>query len=412
MSRHTLVLGFVALFLLPALGAGEETALELFKRRITPILRSPKPSSCSECHLSGVDLKNYICDTQEDTFVSLKAAGLINSKSPDDSKLLQFIKRAPKKPTPVGEKARKQEYEAFRAWIRAAIKDPKLAAAKTDSDQLGPRVDVAVIRHARKDRVLASFEQNIWLEMGRCVSCHSPELNRKLIGRKNYTEEDVDAISWVVPRDPAATLAKLVETGNIDTDDPESSQVLTKPAGLVEHGGGPKFALGSRTDKNFRRFLIDYAAIVNGKYKDEKQLPTPAKEITVKTPQHLRIIDLPVRYGGNLLRADIYRWLDSGWSKTRWATAENPVAGKRQMWQSVVFAVAPRGSERAKSLKTDQPLPPGRYLIKIYIDRENKVKKNRDYVLGEQEFFGEVEADGTWKPGFRPPKIVHAPAKD
>lgn len=413
--RSLKVIGLACvLFVIGSLASAseDESALELFKKRITPILRSPNPSSCSECHLSGVDLKDYIGDSQEETFASLKAAGLIDMKQPDRSKLLQFIHRAPDRSTPVGKKAREQEYEAFRAWIRAAVKDPKLAAATTDSDQLGPKVPVAVIRHTRHDRVLDSFVQNIWSEMGRCVSCHSPELNRKKIGRNGFTKEDVDAISWVVPRDPAATLQKLVDTGNIDLDDPDESLVLTKPAGLEEHGGGPKFAVGSRTDKNFRRFLNDYAKVVSQGYKNEKQLPEPSKEVAMLTGQHLRVVDLPSSFGRKLLRADIYRMTDSGWSESRWATAENPIVGKRKMWQSMVVAVAPRDSKRAKEMKPNTPLPAGRYLIKIYIDRKDKTKDDRDYVLGKTEFYGQVETQGEWKAGYQPPKTIHAPVRD
>lgn len=392
--------------------AADDAALDLFKQRITPILNSPNPSSCTECHLSGVDLKNYIGKTQQQTFASLRSAGLINVEKPDQSKLLQFIQRAPSKPTPVSRKARQQEFEAFRAWIRAAVKDPQLAAAKASDDQLGLTVSVEVIRHTRQGRVIQSFVENIWLEMGRCVSCHSPELNRNKIGRNGKTKEDIDAISWVVPRNPAATLQKLVDSGNIDTDAPDESLVLTKPAGLEEHGGGPKFAVGSRTDKNFRRFLNDYAAIVNGKYEQAEQLPKPAAEVSVLTGQHLRIVDLPERLGRKLLRVDIFRKTANGWSKDRWATAENPIVGRRKMWQSMVVAVAPRESTRAKTLKPEQPLPPGQYLVKIYVDRHDKLKKNRDAELGAADFYGAVQIRGAWKVGSKPPKIVHAPARD
>ncbi len=33
-----------------------QNALEIFERRIVPIMKSPNPSSCVECHLSGVYL--------------------------------------------------------------------------------------------------------------------------------------------------------------------------------------------------------------------------------------------------------------------------------------------------------------------------------------------------------------------
>lgn len=398
--------------LLPMLAAADETpALDLFRQRITPILRSPNASSCSECHLSGVDLKDYIGETQEQTFAALRAAGLIDMEHPDKSELLQFIQRAPEEPTPVSHRVRQLEYEAFRAWIRAAVRDPKLAAAQTDVDQLGPTVPLEVIRHARHGRVVQSFVENVWSEMGRCVNCHSPELNRNKIGRNSHTKTDVDAISWVVPRDPAATLQRLVETGNIDPDNPESSPILTKPVGLDEHGGGPKFALGSRTDKNFRRFLNDYAAVVNGEYTSARELPKKPNMLAVMTGQHLRITDLPAEFDGKLLRADIYRLIGSMWSESPWATAENPIDGKRHMWQSMVFAVALRGTDRATKLKPEQPLPPGDYLVRIYVDHHDKMKQDRDYEFGEAELYGELEFGGDWRPGYQPPKIVHAPTE-
>jgi hypothetical protein len=79
------------------------------------------------------------------------------------------------------------------------------------------------------------------------------------------------------------------------------------------------------------------------------------------------------------------------------------------MWQSMIFAVAPRGSQRARQLKPKQPLPGGRYLVRIYVDRHDKTKEDRDYEMGKAEFYGQVEIHGEWKPGYKPPKIVHAP---
>lgn len=82
------------------------------------------------------------------------------------------------------------------------------------------------------------------------------------------------------------------------------------------------------------------------------------------------------------------------------------------MWQSMVFFVAPRGSKRAEEIAKakEMQLPAGRYLIKIYIDQDDRTKKNRDYELGDAEFYGQVETDGPWKPGYQPPKVIHAPA--
>ncbi len=98
-------------------------ALALFNKRILPILQSKNPSSCSECHLSGVDLKAYILPTQEATFASLVSAGLIDREKPDASKLLEFIRRSPEATELVSQKVREEELAAFRDWIRAAVKE-------------------------------------------------------------------------------------------------------------------------------------------------------------------------------------------------------------------------------------------------------------------------------------------------
>ena len=62
-----------------------DSALAVFERRVLPIFNSPKPSSRSECHLSGIDLKDYIRPTQAETFAALVASGMVDTKEPDRS---------------------------------------------------------------------------------------------------------------------------------------------------------------------------------------------------------------------------------------------------------------------------------------------------------------------------------------
>ena len=99
---------------------------------------------------------------------------------PDDSKILRFISRRPEQPNLLTDKVRQQEFEAFRNWIRAAVNAPELLAAKV-KESIGPQVPDEVIRHARKDWVLASFIDNVWTELGQCAACHSPDRNQKQV---------------------------------------------------------------------------------------------------------------------------------------------------------------------------------------------------------------------------------------
>lgn len=383
------------------------SALEIFNRRILPILKADDASSCADCHLSGVDLKNYILDDQARTFAALRDHGLINVNDPDKSKLLTFIARTPDKPGPVSDKVRQQEFRAFRAWIVAAVKDPELLKTKAAAEADFPtNLPVEVIRHARTDRVLSSFVDNVWSQMGRCISCHSPDRNQKVV------EKHGKKVSWIVPRDPAATLDNLVRGGNIDLDDPEESLVLLKPAGLADHGGGPKFLVGDTAYHQFLTFAKDYVAMRKAQYKTAADLPQPPDEITRLTNQHLRINGIPARFDKLPLKVILYRWDadTNAWSKDRWATAFNPVNGKQSAWQSMMTATAPRESPRAATVRRDDSLlPAGRYLAKLYFDRDGKVANDPDYELSDREFVGQIELNGDWPPGYQPPKIVEFP---
>lgn len=77
MNRATRFILFLTGLLIGSVAHADDPANDLFTQRIVPILNSPNASSCSECHLSGEDLKNYIGDTQQDTFASLNSAGVI-----------------------------------------------------------------------------------------------------------------------------------------------------------------------------------------------------------------------------------------------------------------------------------------------------------------------------------------------
>ena len=105
----------------PAAAEDRPTPQQVFERRILPIFKSPDPSSCVQCHLSGVDLKNYILPSHEKTFVSLRDQGLIDLDRPDQSKILRLIK--------MGEEDRKgaaliraiRRYSCFQTLIRVRI---------------------------------------------------------------------------------------------------------------------------------------------------------------------------------------------------------------------------------------------------------------------------------------------------
>jgi hypothetical protein len=371
-------------------------ALALFQRRILPILKADKPSSCTECHISSVDLKNYIDPDQAKTFASLVAGGLIDSEHPDESKILQFISRSPAQSELTTRKMREREYEAFRAWIHAAVKDPMLLAAQPDdSDLLGAPLPVEVIRHARTDRVLSSFIENVWSEVGRCAGCHSPDRNQKTV------EEWGEQVSWIKLGDPQATLRHMLDEGLIDVDTPETSPILTKPTLQQEHGGGQKMIIGDTTYVMFRRFLDDYSAVAAGRYRTADEIPQPPEEVSRVSDIWMHLNEVPEELDQVTLRVNLYRWLEEErrYSKERWATADRAIWGQGRRWGYHLTLTAPRGSQRAEEIAQRQQLPAGRYLVRIYLDRDRNLQEKYPYELGERELYGQMEIESRWQPG-------------
>ncbi len=375
----------------------ESKSLDVFTRRILPIMNSAKPSSCAECHLSGVDLKDYIRADQAETFAALVKGGMIDTKQPQKSKLLEFISRTPAKPSIVSADVRKEELAAFTAWIEEAVRDPELLKAKAGSESLGPKLPVEVVRHARHDRVLASFIDNVWVEATRCAACHSPQFNKEQV--KKHGEQ----VSWMTPDDPAATLKHLVEAGLIDTEEPTKSLLLQKPTMQVKHGGGIKMVVGDRSYKQFRKFLEDYAAMSAGKYQTAKELPKADDEVSRIGEAWFKLTDVPESFDKQLLQIDLYRQdtrSKSGWSKDRWATSDRQVFGKGKLWQHSLSITAPRDSARAKELLAKPTLPPGKYLVRIYVDRASRLEQDWQSELGERDFVGQIEVDSRWPVGY------------
>ena len=386
----------------------ESKSLDVFTRRILPIMNSAKPSSCAECHLSGVDLKDYIRADQAETFAALVKGGMIDARQPKKSKLLEFISRTPAKPSLVSADVRKEELAAFTAWIEEAVRDPELLKVKAGSESLGPKLPVEVVRHARNDRVLASFIDNVWVEATRCAACHSPAFNKEQV--KKHGEQ----VSWMTPDDPAATLKHLVEAGLIDTKEPTKSPLLQKPTMQVKHGGGIKMVVGDRSYKQFRKFLEDYAAMSAGKYQTADSLPKQDGEVSRIGEIWFKLTDVPESFDKQLLQVDVYRQdtkSKSGWSKERWATSDRQVFGKGKLWQHSLSLTAPRDSARAKELIAKPTLPPGKYLVKIYVDRASRLEMDWQAELGERDFVGHVEIDSRWPGGYGSMTAAKFPAR-
>ncbi len=375
----------------------------VFERRILPILRSSNPSTCAECHLSGVDLKQYVRPTEAATFAALRDQGLIDLKKPNDSHLLRLIKMSRPETPLLTQQAREQEYGAFRDWIAAAAQNPQLRAAKAGVP-IGPTVPNAVIRHARLDFVTASFVRNIWSQEGRCMGCHRPgtgsDANVKKYGNR---------VLWFVPNDPEATMRKLIAQGEINVQQPEQSLLLLKPLNKVSHGGGVKMLIGDTSYQMFRSWIEDYARSKQGTYRREADLPAPPKDALVFTECILRVTDAPTAWKDKNMRVDIFAFdpQRGNWGEKPVATAERQIFtdGSTNL---LVFRIVPPGSERTATGR----LPGGRYLLKYYADTTGKSSADWRTPANSPTFYqGQQEMQTEWKQGWGDMKTLRIALK-
>ena len=382
----------------------DPAAQQVFEKRILPIFKSPNPSSCTQCHLAGVDLKNYILPSHEKTFLSLRDQGLIDLDAPEKSKILRLIQMGDGDKSPaslITAKVRRAEYEAFAEWIKTSAADPKLRdAPKLDpSERAAPARPAEVIRHDRADRLLDSFENTVWAMRFRCMGCHAEgsEQNRKLV------KENGERVAWMKADGPAATLAYLRVSKLIDINDPEKSLLLLKPLGSVKHGGGKKFAPGDQGYKAFRDFLDDYAKTVRDEYAKADDLPKDDGPERFGTDAWFKLSNTPPEWGDRLLQVNLYAWDadKNDWRPEPIASSDRVVWGKGKLWQHNLTLLAVSGSEQAKSWRGRKPaLPRGKYLLKVFVDAKDRLAEDWKAELGPDDYVGRAEVESGWPEGY------------
>jgi hypothetical protein len=373
---------------------------KVFEARIVPIFKSPNPSSCAQCHLAAVDLKDYILPSAKDTFLALRDQGLIDVEKPDNSKILKLINRGAGEKNPISAKTRQVEYEAFAAWIKACAADPALKnAPKPDKAPALATKPAEVVRHARRDQMLESFETNVWSLRFRCMNCHTEgtQQNDKLV------KENGGQVAWFKKDGPAATMDYLLASKLINLNEPEKSLLLTKPLGIVKHGGGIKFVPGDQGYKAMRAWIEDVVSIKKGTYTKVEELPPKESVKKFGAEAWFKIEKTPDAWGDKLLEVNIHAWdaKTSAWEKEPIATSDRVVWGKGKLWQHTLTLLAAPGSERARLWAMRKPgLAPGKYLAKIYVDTGDKAKKDWKAKLGAEEYVGQVETQSRWPEGY------------
>ncbi len=437
--------------------SSESHPSEIFESRIMPIFQSTRPSSCIQCHLASVDLKDYILPSHQETFIALERAGLIDRKHPSQSKILNLIRMGEKDPNlsakRLHQKTRQAELEAFEDWIITTCEHdpPVLDSDASVNDEakskvatlVGPEHPNEVVRYTRKQRLIESFTREVWSQRMRCFPCHTPfEINAsdpKHVKAKQRHEDLVKQYGARInlfEKDPSGTLDRWVAASRkknqnhlplINLDTPRESLILLKPLSKVpakredgtlspvssilpvSHAGGLKMFEHDQSYKAIRRWIEDYADVVQGKYVSVDQLPTekwiPTQKIIrmsnvpdtneVGTPVQIFVHPksqkqgLPIAFTQGIVTPrgfvngplyEIVRKELNNADADSYAPDDNP-------------ATQPEGN--MKSILTA-----GEYRIRVYVDRHGKLDIDPATYLTEEDFLGETSVTTQWKLGF------------
>jgi hypothetical protein len=319
---------------------------EIYQRRILPLLRSPEASSCSDCHLQGIDLKQFLHSDPQRTFVELRARGWIDVENPEKSKLLEFISKQPEDSSEIQSKVRNAEFDSMKAWLVAAASDPDMLAVPVAKlDDLG--FDRELVQHSRVDQVTERFVVAIWSQLERCANCHSPDRNEK------HRDKHGESMSWIVPRSPSKTLEQLLEKKLIDMNAPEKSSLRLKAIGEDSHGGGIKFPEDGKTDAIWLAFLHDLAKTRKAEYRSAIELPEPLKPYGWRSGLHLRIVNVPSEWNGRLLQVTLHRQrADGSFTEAPSAWAESRVSAERRSWGNSLSLLSVSGEAGQEQPRT------------------------------------------------------------
>jgi len=404
-----------------------------------------------QCHLASVDLKNYILPSHEKTFLSLRDQGLIDLKSPEDSKILTLIQMGEKDQDEssrlIHEKTRRAEFEAFSHWIKACCDDPKLRGLPPlrPEERAGPEKPNEVIRHARKSRLVDSFARNVFSQRMRCFPCHTPhevdasnprhqaaiKTRRKM--RNQYGEDTFKRLNFF-EKTAEATLDKLIRNSRetakgqlpiINLKSPEKSLLVLKPLSKlpkkdtegqfakpsssepVTHMGGMKMHKDDHSYKAFIAWIEDYAKTVGGKYASVDDLPADNWQATQLV---LRLVSVPKDWPeGVPVQMFLHAWNEKQetWEDEAAAFTQGTVTPRR-MVNGALFLLRPERTDENTD-KRGKPISfkPGRYLVKVYVDSRGRLADDPTLLLGKRDFHGQTTIDSRrWREGFRRAKSI------
>lgn len=256
-------------------GSGSEVeqcgsgSLDIYTRRIEPLVSGQKPQSCSQCHLQGTGLDSYVQDTPCQTMACLLDQGEVDLASPEQSKILERILKATPQSELITAQVIQAEYDGFLEWIEYSAQCQQTECPSFEDPCQGsvggplPSGVLTPLGSCDENAIVDAFAAKVFSWRNRCESCHQAGAP----GQCNPDYNGICAPSFIDAADPntmaANTMYNLIGRGAVNTEDPTQSLLLLKPLaddeGGVPHLGGDKILPSEQTYQDFLEWLQLYA---------------------------------------------------------------------------------------------------------------------------------------------------------
>ena len=254
----------------PPLACTSPKMSDLYEKKIKPLVTKGQPSTCNQCHLSGVDLGMFVQDTPCKTMACMVDKGIVNLGDPKASKVLEWLAKGKPQSALITGDILGDEKAAFLEWIQHSSLCQTATCGKIANPcgDLGTPPPIVpnkpMLGGCGETDLAAAFQAQVYKWRDRCSHCHSP-------AGKDYIKSG--APGWLSADTTNAgsifTMYNVIGLGLIHKTVPEQSLLLLKPLpkslnGGVVHGGGVKFQ--NKADVSyvdFLKWIKTYQACVN-----------------------------------------------------------------------------------------------------------------------------------------------------
>ena len=152
--------------------------------------------------------------------------------------------------------------------------------------------------------------------------------------------------------------------------------------------------------KAFVAWIRDYGNVVSDRYAAVNELPAD----NWYASQHVLMLQDTPKAWPELARVQllVHDWdKENGtWHEEPVAFTQNSVTPRNIVVGSLFLIRSPRLENTIDWNSASVMLPAGKYLIKVYVDKQHRLTANPTVMLNEDDYYGQVEIEARWENGF------------